>query len=307
MAARIRLACILGLLAPLAACGDDQPPPAPLGGGTSGMSSVTTPMGGVTEGDATADDTATSGASSSGGAEDTGTTPPPDTPAALPQLGSLVVLGDSISAGGGDPPYYYDLLQVDLEVRYGPFQYQNEAVPGVGSSGLVAQIDTLPATLPGPVAVVISVGGKDLQDALSAITTGTDLQQRIELRENFETALDSLLLPDRFGAGVEVFVFGMDLIDASDGAGDFGNNGCAFGQGLPVIPSASYFSAWNLVLSDSLGERGQYLLGSHDAFDGHGYASVEPWNAQDCVHPNALGHDQLRRLTYEWITGDLLP
>ncbi len=300
----------LALLATLLACGDgDSPPPAPLASGTSGaVTSVTTPMGGGTD-PMDGSDTAGSGDDSdSGGPGDTGITEPPTEPASLPDLGSIVFLGDSISAGGGDPPYYHDLLRADLETFYGgALDVYNQAFVGASTASLADQITELPATMIGPVAVVVTVGGQDLQNALSAITTGDDLQQRIAMRNNLEAALDDLLTPDRFGAGVEVTIFETNLFDASDGVGDFGINGCSFGQGLPVLASAGYFGDWNLVISDSVGERAQYLLDLHGLFAGHGYASDDEWTAADCIHPNDLGHDELRRLAFEWITGEVLP
>ena len=306
----LRLAPVL-LATMLLGCGDgDSPPPAPLASGTSGaVTSLTSPMGGMTEG-MDGSGSADSG-SDSGGVGDTGVTDPPTDPAALPTLGSVVFLGDSTSSMGGDPPFYYDLLLADLDAYYGggavTLDYFNLAAEGASTASLSDQIAALPAEMTGPVAVVITVGFQDLQDALSAITTGNDVQQRIAMRTNLEGALDELLTPDRFGAGVEVTIFETNLFDPSEGEGDFTNYGCAFAQGLPPIASANYFADWNLVISDSVGERGQYLIDMATLFTGHGYASAEPWTAADCIHPNDLGHDALRRSAYEWITGEVLP
>lgn len=313
MAVKSPLAALCTLATLALGCGDgDSPPPAPLASGTStAVTSVTSPMGGMTEGMDGSGTAGTAGDSGSGGAEDTGTTEPPTQPAALPELGSLVVLGDAISANGGDPPFYYSSLLTDLDAYYaggaGTLEYYNQAGAGATTADLPDQISALPAMMTGPVAVVITVGTQDLEAALSAITTGNDVQQRIAMRENLEAALDDLLTADRFGAGVEVTVFETNIFDASDGVGDFASNGCSFAQGVPPIASANYFADWNLVISDSVGERGQYLLDVHTLFAGHGYAAKEPWTAPDCINPNDLGHDQLRRLAYEWITGEVLP
>ena len=39
----------------------------------------------------------------------------------------------------------------------------------------------------------------------------------------------------------------------------------------------------------------------------HGYHATPSWYASDCTHPNSLGHDQLRRLVFEHVTGESLP
>src|SRR5438552_1099667 len=114
-------------------------------GGASSATSTSSAGGGAT--------TATSTSSGTGGAGGAGGSP------GLATLGTLVVLGDSISDGGGQPPFYYELLKTDLITKYGQIAYHNNAQSGSKTDALVGQIKGLPGTLPGPVAVVITSGG----------------------------------------------------------------------------------------------------------------------------------------------------
>jgi lysophospholipase L1-like esterase len=76
---------------------------------------------------------------------------------------------------------------------------------------------------------------------------------------------------------------------------------------LPAIPTDPFFTAWNDAIRESVENVGQIAVDMHAHFDGHGYAGDPSWYASDCTHPNALGHDALRRLFYEHITGEPLP
>ncbi len=222
----------------------------------------------------------------------------------LPTLGTLVVLGDSISDGGGQGPFYYNLLRDKLETKYGAIAYHRQADSGSKTGALVGQIADLPSTLPGPVAVAITSGGNDMKDALPQIVAGTDQAARTTMGNNIAAALADLTEPGQFGAGVEVFVFEANIYDASDGDGDFGQNGCAFGQGLPAIPTDAFFANWNGEIATRVSAAGQTLMDMHGYFDGHGYDGSPSWYAGDCTHPNTLGHAALAEFFYAAIAGD---
>jgi lysophospholipase L1-like esterase len=225
----------------------------------------------------------------------------------LAKLGSLVILGDSIGDGGGQGPFYYDLLRADLQALYGNISYQRKANGGSKTSDLKNQIGDLPKSLPGPVAVCVTSGGNDMKDVIAQIIIGQDAVFRAQMGANISQALDMLLAPGRFGAGVQVRVFEGNIYDASDGKGDFGSNNCAFGKGLPAIPSDGYFASWNGEIATRVSQHAQVLADMHAHFKGHGYHGSPSWYASDCTHPNKLGHDQLRRLFYLKITGKALP
>ncbi|MBK7830650.1 SGNH/GDSL hydrolase family protein [Nannocystis sp.] len=268
---------------------------------------------GASTGSVDASTTAVTGASSSGVSSDsssgaegssssTGEPPEAFAPA------SLVVLGDSISDGGGQPPFYYNLLRDDLAAKYGPgFKYVNNAQSGSETGALLGQAKGLPKQLPGPVAVVITSGGNDMKAALPQVLGGLDGPIKQKVAANVDAALAELLAPDRFGAGVLVRVFEGNIYDASDGQGNFSQGKCAFGKGLPAIPTDMYFDAWNLNIRDVVLARDQTAVDMHAHFYDHGYNNPPNWYASDCTHPSTLGHDQLRHLFYFEITGEMLP
>lgn len=265
---------------------------------------------GVATSDATGtsvDDTGTTAVADDGstgpGEESTGEPPP----MGLPDVGSLVILGDSIGDGGGQAPYYYTLLRDDLAAHYGGIEYVNRAQSGSETGALVGQVNGLPATLPGPVVVVITSGGNDMKSNIPAVVAGLDGAMLAAVSANIDAALEDLLAPNRFGAGVEVFVLEGNIYDASDGAGDFGQADCNFGNGLPAIPSDVFFDRWNDNIREAVEARGQTAVDMHEYFYGHGYHASPSWYASDCTHPNALGHDELHRLFYEHITGEAAP
>ncbi|HQY60655.1 MAG: hypothetical protein IPF92_28905 [Myxococcales bacterium] len=298
---------LLGLVAALGACSSGAvtvPEPEPDAATPAPTESVPSPpadsgpIGSVEDAGAPSD--AAPGAMD---AADAGTPPP----LPMTSLGALVILGDSISDRGGQGPFYYELLRADLGAKFGAITYRSAAESGSKTSALGGQIDSLPRGLPGPVAVCITSGGNDMKAALPQIVLGADSVARAQVVSNVGAALTKLLAPGRFGAGVQVRVFEANVYDASDGKGDFGSHGCALGQGLPAFPTDTYFANWNGDIGRAVASRGQALTDLHGWFRGHGYAGTPSWYASDCTHPNTLGHDQLRRMFYQAITGATLP
>ncbi|HWB76270.1 MAG TPA: SGNH/GDSL hydrolase family protein [Nannocystaceae bacterium] len=261
---------------------------------------------GVASTSATTEPSTHSGSSSTTGSSDAGDDTTTGGPIGLPSLGSLVVLGDSISDGGGQPPYYYALLRDDLDAHYGGIEYVNNAESGSETGDLLGQVNGLPDALPGPVAVVITSGGNDMKSAIQQIVIGADGPARTAMQGHVAAALDALLAPNRFGAGVEVFVFEGNIYDASDGAGDFGAHDCAFGGGLPAIPTDPIFENWNSALAETIADKGQTSVDMHAWFYGHGYASAPSWYAGDCTHPSTVGHEELQKLFHWHITGETI-
>ena len=247
--------------------------------------------------------TAGGGSAGVGGNGGAGGAPPSG---GLESLGTLIVLGDSIGDGGGVPPYYYDLLRDSLSARYGALAYERRAHGGSHTSALAGQVSSLPASLPGPVAVAITSGGNDMKDDVLAVASGMDGPLIAQMGANIGGALDSLLAPGRFGAGVEVHVYEANVYDATDGQGNFNEGGC--NVSVPVVlPTDPFFAKWNTEIATQVTSRGQTLVDIHARFYGHGFNNPPNWYASDCTHPNASGHDQLRRYFYELITGEELP
>jgi hypothetical protein len=239
------------VLAPLAACGADDGQGGAAGsggavasGGTAGSNSggaAGTASGGVagTAGGSGGAGAAGGAAGATGIGGSAGAGGGAAGSAALPSVGSLVILGDSIGDGGGVGPFYYDLLKQDLGNKYGSISYQHAAQSGSKTSALKSQISGLPKTLPGPVAVCITSGGNDMKDQLLAIVSGLDGAALAQMGANISEALSILLQPGRFGVGVDVHVFEANIYDASDGQGNFAANNCAFGKGFPALPTAT--------------------------------------------------------------------
>lgn len=221
----------------------------------------------------------------------------------MTEVGALVVLGDAISSRN-DPRHYHRILHGLLEERLGePVVYVNRAFGSSRASDLPLQIEHLPASLPGPVVVVVTSGGNDMQAALPAIAGGDDADERARLRSDLDVALGQLLAPDRFGADVEVRVYGANIFDPSDGAGDYAEFGCPDAGGMPALPTDGAFAAWNGEIAAALGGRGQVLLDAHGLFRGHGYGSDDSWYDRGCAEPNEAGHAALAELFAAAIVG----
>ncbi len=282
-------------------------------GGTGGGAGAAGAAGSVGGNGASAGEGGASGASGASGEGGTsgiggasGTSGAAGLGGGLPALGSLVVLGDSIGDGGGQPPFYYDLLRDSLTARYGAITYQRRAKSGSMTGALVGQVDGLPGALPGPVAVCITSGGNDMKDDIVAVATGNDAALVAQMGANVDAALGRLLAPARFGAGVAVHVFEANIYDATDGQGNFNQGGC--NVSVPVVlPTDPFFGKWNGEIAARVSAHGQTLADIHGRFYGHGFNNPPNWYAGDCTHPNAVGHDQLRRYFYELITGEALP
>ncbi len=260
--------------------------------------------------------------------------PPPDTgavlasdvPASLPdssiarpgRAGAVVFLGDSISDGGGQAPFFYNLLVRnddalfpswrgrDLATRYPGIRVVHSAMSGSTTAGLVGQVRGLPNNLQGDVIVTVTSGGNDMKDAIVQVFAGVDAGARAMMAANLRRALDELMRPGRLGAG-RAYLFEGNIYDASDGRGDYFGR-CPFASRLPLtVPSDAYFARWNGVITDEVRAHGGFAVDMHGLFRGHGYASGEPWYMTDCTHPNRLGHHQLRRHFWQVITGESPP
>lgn len=289
------------LAATLLACGapDDEPSPAVVEEDDGGTPSATGAGGSLLPTSSTSGAGGAGATSGPGGAGGAGGEPPA---VGLEDVGTLVVLGDSIGDGGGQGPFYYDLLNASLADHFAKsIDYRNRAESGSKTSALVGQIQGLPSSLPGPVVVAITSGGNDMKDNLLAILTGFDGPARTAMGGHIDAALDALLTPDRFGAGVEVFVFHANIYDASDGAGDYQTGGCNIQMNSPSSTDP-FFASWNAEIAARIDGRGQALVDMHGHFYGHGYHNPPKWYANDCTHPNAVGHDELARLFFGMIT-----
>jgi lysophospholipase L1-like esterase len=300
---------ILASALALAACGSDSTTAA-----TAAASGTTTGAGGSTS----AATTGAGGGATVGSTSGTGGSAP-----VVPAYKSYVILGDSISDGGGLGPFFYDILAKNDDAAYPQWQGKDlkskfgqdlmvvsTAKAGAVSKDLPGQVTKLPATLPGPVAVTITIGGNDMQVAIGNILQGKDQPQQDAMRANLKAALGELTMPDRFGPGVEVHVFQADIYDPTGGKGDFSKEGCPAPLSfLPVTPTDTFFMNWNGMVKDEVPMHGVSLVEPlHDNFYAHNLSNkADGWFYKDCIHPNKAGHNQLRAMFWTAITGEAAP
>lgn len=307
---------ILGFALALAACGSDTTSgtTGSTTGATTGSGGDTTTGSGTSGSGGSGGETATTGTSSSTGSGGS---------SAAIQYKSYVILGDSISDHGGQGPFFYDLLAKNDDVAYPKWAGKDlkskfgqdlvvvsTAKGGAVSGNLLGQVQKLPPSLPGPVAVTITIGGNDMQANIIKILQGTDQADRDTFRANLKAALEELTQPDRFGKAVEVHVFQADIYDPTGGKGDFSKQGCPSPLNLlPVTPTDGFFMNWNAVVNDEVPKHGVSVVEPlHQRFYGHSLSNdADGWFYTDCIHPNKPGHDQLRAMFWTAITGEAAP
>lgn len=177
-----------------------------------------------------------------------------------------------------------------------------------GASVLVDQVKSLPDSLPGPVLVVGTIGGNDVVSGLTDYLIGTPEAQerdRQDFLAGWVAAMDELTRADRFGPGVKVDVLITNIYDPSGGTGDFTyepeSRKCP--GALSLWPSTQSTNPalmpWNEGLTEkAAGYSNVHLLDLHGAFLAHrvNTPAADNWFHDDCIHPNAAGHNGLREL-----------
>ncbi|HEY5317069.1 MAG TPA: SGNH/GDSL hydrolase family protein [Solirubrobacteraceae bacterium] len=255
----------------------------------------------------------------------TSTTPPVATTASF---GTYIVLGDSISDRGGAPPFFYDLLHQnddtnyptwkghDLSTRFPGIQYVHAAVAGsitaaygdtttTGAPVMSDQITGLGSSYPGDILVTITIGGNDLNDHAGDAVLGLDAPEKMKFAANLKADLDALTAPGRLGAG-KLYILEANIYDSSDGQGDWSKGGAACPRyTVAGTQDQMVFSDWNEILTQAItAHSGDYLFDIHSLFAGHGFNSSANWYYSDCIHPNKIGHNELRREAWRLITGE---
>jgi lysophospholipase L1-like esterase len=244
---------------------------------------------------------------------------------------TFVVVGDSISDQGnpgqpGQKPFYYVLLEQNDDTAYPTFHGKDVTTlygsginivkvskGGATSTELVTQVHGLPASLPGPVLVVGTIGGNDVQAALPLIVLGQQAQadaKRAQYKMNLATAFAELTMPGRFGAGVDVHVLLTNIYDPSDGTGDFtyapASKSCPFPLGLfpKNMMTGPLIQPWeDDMAAEAAKVSGVEILDLHGFYMGHGVNKADPdnWFHDDCIHPNTTGHEHIRELFWSKI------
>ncbi|HZS41209.1 MAG TPA: SGNH/GDSL hydrolase family protein [Polyangia bacterium] len=229
-------------------------------------------------------------------------------------FGTYIVLGDSISDMGGTGPFYYDLLHTDLAAKYPGLMYLHAAQAGAitdaytngplpGAPTLAAQIAGLGHSYPGDVIITITIGGNDLNGHAFDAINGTDGPARMEYAQHLADELGALTTPGRLGSG-KVYVVLANIYDFTDGQGDFATVGCGPPANVMATRDVAVFTAWNGVLAEAIGKVNGALYDMHADFMGHGYNFQDVWyDRASCIHPNAAGHDAIRKSMFKLITG----
>jgi hypothetical protein len=250
---------------------------------------------------------------------------------------TLVVVGDSISdvgAGGSDKevPFYRTLLVKNDDAKYPDWAgfdlatcwgldatanvvkaSKGGAVASVPSPNnpsnkgiLLNQATGLPATLEGPVLVVGTIGGNDVQSGLVTVLTGTQAQVQAQIdafASGFGAAMTELTKPDRFGAGVKVEVLITNIYDPSGGTGHFYYEPSAatcpgaLGFWPDMKETKSALAPWNAAMTAEAAKHpGVKLLDLAAPFVAHAVATPAStnWFYKDCIHPSSLGHHAVR-------------
>lgn len=256
-----------------------------------------------------------SGGSGGGGGTTTGLVPPGGS------LGTYIVLGDSISDQGGNAPFFYDQLHADLAKKWPSMMYVHAAVAGaitdaysdgipVGAPTLKTQIAGLGSSYPGDVLVTVTIGGNDLNGHAVKAIGGIDATVRGEFGTHLDAELGELMTPGRLGSG-KVYLVVANIYDFTDGMGDFATVKCGPGANVTATMDQMVFGAWNGVGAASIAKAGGTLYDMHANFMGHGYNNTDMtqvwYDAASCIHPNAAGHDAIRRSIYNIVTGETLP
>ena len=244
------------------------------------------------------------------------------TPAGKKAFKTHVILGDSISDGGGTGPFFYNLLDKNDDAKwpdaigkdfvtiYGAdLKVVKASKAGARAQNLGGQINTLTGPLAGPVLVTITIGGNDVTAALGKILTGgDDTSERTQFKQFLDDAIAALKTPDRFGPGVDVSVYMTNVYDPSDGTGNFKfQSGTKCGGALGFYPAGQstkpLLDPWEQIFVDVAAKyQDVHVLDLRAKFNGHGVPSAETWFVTDCIHPNTPGHDGIRDIFWDAIT-----
>lgn len=236
-------------------------------------------------------------------------------PASFPpaQLDRVVFLGDSITFGYGinttDNQYknllvenndrrWPDFTGDDLTGRFGAPEVLDASRNGAETDDLVGQIDTLRSQgTDGHTAVFVTIGGNDLVGALTTPGALDSIGATVEA--NIAEAVDELqaLYPDSS-------VLFTNVYEPTDGEGQ--TNACFMGLTVEAAEPALQDTNGRLLALAKDREFAYVDLRGHFLGHGHNHAretieaydSDDPtlWLQDDCIHPNARGHHELRRL-----------
>lgn len=258
--------------------------------------------------------------------------PPPNERCPAQKHPTVVFVGDSITAGAGQAPFYRTLLTKNDDTKYPAWkdkdlptcwQLESKAIINVSKGGAVAtvpsnnqpsdmgvllnQVKKIPNDLEGPVLVIGTIGGNDGQLALANyLLRQTPFDDSAKsFIAGLGQALADVTAPNRFGAGVKADVYLTNIYDPTGGTGTFqyvpSGEKCSstIGNAPPNLPISGLFTLYNSGMTTEAAKHpGVKILDLFGAFRGHGIdrPAADTWFVADCIHPNAKGHDAVRSL-----------
>jgi hypothetical protein len=244
------------------------------------------------------------------------------------QLTLLVILGDSIAHSVGVPEggEFHSLLLENDDQRYPGFSGRDLrsltptvrrldlSRPGARSADVVKQAKSVWGNPAGRTLVILSVGLNEFRNSMWSALDPDKVQAKArELTDSLEKVHAHFNDAARFPDGALLGL--LNVWDPTDRAG----------QPPPDLDHlihvvCTYFAAFSFVgnltlfnqhLARFVERRGLFLLDVHGRFLGHGYQHDNPtspfyhqkdpslWFLMDCLHANARGNHEIRRLIWE--------
>jgi len=259
--------------------------------------------------------------------------PPPSAPERGP-FTQLVILGDSIGTGFGvlpseafaqllvrnDDQRHPDFAGRDLEHLAGEVRLVNLADRGVTTRELFDQLGRVPDNPSGRTLVVVSIGFNQFRVDLLAFFDSRLAWKEAEISADAVRRVSGFFADRaRFPGGARIGL--LPLLDPSDGTGRIPPFPQAYGLCLYFFALPNMFAYWPLfnermrALSGEVGLDVTFV-DAYAPFLGHGFHHADPelrhyhpddptlWFGDDCLHANARGNHELRRLIWSAIRPD---
>jgi len=231
-------------------------------------------------------------------------------------------------------------MAVSLAAKYGTtLPVVNVSYPGATTTSMVSggggqpnQIMSLTSKLPlaGRSIVVITIGGNDLlalveNALLGQGVTAAEIQTTVNTAiMNITTMINFLQSPTNFPDGTDIYL--ANVYDPTDNTGVLPPacvsmiSGGALNMQItePTLATAPGAISGNYIalaqsmhfsIVDALGHFYGHGVNATDANSGTSHLNYDVcdpvnWFYTDCIHPNDIGHNELRNIFFEAITGD---
>lgn len=252
-------------------------------------------------------------------------------------LTMFVNLGDSIAAGYGvattlkyrvlltknDDATYPDWKGKDFDTKYPGIQISDRSYPGATSDDLESQVAAVPINYGGSTLVVISIGGNDLMDNYQALLDPAQTKALADtVEKNVAKVVDHFKDTTKYPHPTYFIIF--TIYDPTDGMADIPENAevvdtCkSFKAFAPLVGKQvlASFAVYNGALITMAGKQQLMIGDNHSRFLGHAfnynnkaslfYDAANPtlWLQKDCIHPNVLGHHEIRREVWRVLFGE---